>query len=39
VRRETNTRTFIHHPFLKPPLTPSIEEGEKKKTEQRRKIG
>jgi hypothetical protein len=30
---------LFHHPFIKPPLNPSIEEGAKKKTEQRRKIG
>jgi len=30
VRSETYTQTPIHHPFLKPPLNPSIEEGERR---------
>jgi hypothetical protein len=30
VRSETYTQTLIHHPFLKPPLNPSIEEGERR---------
>jgi hypothetical protein len=29
-RTQTYTRTPLHHPFLKPPLNPSIEEGERR---------
>jgi hypothetical protein len=39
MQSETYTQTLIHHPFLKPPLNPSIEEGERRNRAKKKEEG